>query len=138
MTEGLVCWKCGASLAGLPQPLARREACPACSADLHVCRLCEFYDTGYAKACREPVAEPVQDKTRANFCGHFQARPGAYRPEDERRAGAARAALDAMFGGVPDAATDAPVADAPVTGDAPSEAEHAREQLEKLFGLDKK
>lgn len=124
MTEAMVCWKCGASLDGLPLPLGRREECPACHADLHVCRMCRFYDTSVAHACREPVAEEVKDKARANFCDYFQARPGAYRPADDAPARAAREQLDALFGG--DAGGH--------TAGSPSDADTAREALEKLFG----
>ena len=31
-----------------------------------------------AKHCREPIAEEVKDKERANFCDYFKPRPGAY------------------------------------------------------------
>lgn len=74
--EALNCWRCGAAVVDEPLPLSRTAACRACHAELHVCRMCEFYDTSKAKACREPVAEPVADKTRANFCGWFRPRPG--------------------------------------------------------------
>jgi len=122
VSDALVCWKCGASLDGLPLPLGRREECPACHCDLHVCRLCLYYDTGVSRACREPVAEEVKDKVRANFCGYFQPRAGAYQSADDAPSRAARAQLDALFGG-----------DAGTAG-SPSDADAAREQLEKLFG----
>jgi hypothetical protein len=96
--NGLVCWKCGASIGDEPLPLSRMAECRACRAQLHVCRMCGFYDTRVAKACRETVAEEVQDKERANFCGYFQPRKDAYVPSG----GAAkdtRAKLDALFGG---------------------------------------
>jgi hypothetical protein len=96
--NGLVCWKCGASVGAEPLPLSRLAECRACRAQLHVCRMCAFYDTRVAKACREPVAEQVNDKERANFCGYFQPRKDAHVPA----AGAARnarAELDALFGG---------------------------------------
>lgn len=124
MTEVLVCWKCGAALDGLPLPLGRREECPACGSDLHVCRMCRFYDTGVSRACREPVAEEVKDKFRSNFCGYFQARPGAYTPVNDAPSRAARAQLDALFGG--DAGER--------TAGSASDADTAREALEKLFG----
>lgn len=120
MAEEWVCWKCGASIADQPLPLARLSICAACRSDLHVCRLCTFYDPGVAKACREPVAEEVQDKGRANFCGYFQPRPGAWRPQGAAATGAARAQLEALFGGG-DGAPDG------------REAEQARERLEQLF-----
>jgi hypothetical protein len=98
MAHDLVCWKCGASLAALTLPLRRLEECPACRAELHVCRMCVEYDTTYAKHCREPIAEEVRDKVRANFCDFFKPRPGAYVPANTAEVDAARAALDKLFG----------------------------------------
>jgi hypothetical protein len=95
----LVCWKCGASLAALTLPLRRLEECTACHAELHVCRMCVEYDTSVAKSCREPIAEEVKEKDRANFCDYFKPRPDAYRPRDQTEERKSRAALDAMFGG---------------------------------------
>jgi hypothetical protein len=74
--DQLNCWRCGAAILDQPLPLSRTAECRACRAELHACRMCEFYDTTRAKACREPVAEPVADKTRANFCGWFRPRAG--------------------------------------------------------------
>jgi hypothetical protein len=99
MTTGLVCWKCGAGIGHEPLPLARAAECRGCRADLHVCMMCEFHDARAARQCREPIADEVRDKTRANFCGYFTVRPGAYRCEDEAAMAAARAKLDALFGG---------------------------------------
>lgn len=71
-THDLVCWRCGASLAALTLPLSRTDSCRACRAEVHVCRMCRFYDTRKAKSCAEPVADDVGDKQRANFCGYFE------------------------------------------------------------------
>ncbi|MDD5388449.1 MAG: hypothetical protein PHD37_03830 [Gallionellaceae bacterium] len=98
MNNELVCWKCGASLADLPLPLGRRAECLTCHAEQHVCRLCRHYDTAKAKQCRETAADDVKDKTRANFCGWFQPRPGAY-AVSKGGDGDAKAKLDALFGG---------------------------------------
>lgn len=95
----LVCWKCGASLAGLLLPLGRRETCPSCHAELHACRQCRHFDSRRAGQCRELAAEPVSDKTRANFCGWFVPRPDAYQGGGAAMAQQNRAALDALFGG---------------------------------------
>lgn len=97
-STNLVCWKCGAALGDIPLPLSRFAACKSCHAALHVCRMCEFYDTRVAKSCREPVAEEVKDKTRANFCDYLRARPGAYTARDDTAAQKARADLDSLFG----------------------------------------
>lgn len=99
MNTPLCCWKCGADLSSLLLPLSRRDECPACHADLHVCRMCEFYKTSVAKACREPVADEVHDKTRANFCGYFQPNPLVYPSASAIGQGSARAGLEALFGG---------------------------------------
>jgi hypothetical protein len=98
MDHGLRCWKCGASLAGYSLPIRRLEECRACGAELHVCRMCEFYDTGVAKHCRETVAEEVKDKVRANFCDYYRSSPAAYRPEETTAADRARMQLEALFG----------------------------------------
>ncbi|MDP2432552.1 MAG: hypothetical protein Q8O33_11015 [Pseudomonadota bacterium] len=98
MNNELVCWKCGASLADLPLPLGRRAECLACHAEQHVCRMCRHYDTAKAKQCRETAADDVKDKTRANFCGWFQPRAGAYTPGKTEQSDA-RGKLDALFGG---------------------------------------
>ncbi|CAK0746220.1 conserved hypothetical protein [Gammaproteobacteria bacterium] len=103
MSNILMCWKCGASLADLPLPLARTAECPtSCCADLHVCRLCRFHDPKVANACSELMADPVLDKERANFCDYFQPRPGAYTPDAAEQVARARAALAALFGLMPD------------------------------------
>jgi hypothetical protein len=94
----LVCWKCGASLAHLSLPLPRLDICKACNAELHVCKLCEFYDLSKAKHCREPIAEEVRDKERANFCDYFKPRPGAYSNKQQTEAEQAKAQLEALFG----------------------------------------
>jgi hypothetical protein len=96
--HGLRCWKCGTSLAEYTLPLRRAEECRACRAELHVCRMCEFYDTSKAKHCAEPVAEEVADKTRANFCDYFRPTSAAWHPEKLSAAEQARAQLDALFG----------------------------------------
>lgn len=114
----LVCWKCGASLAALSLPLRRVDECRSCSAELHVCKLCEFYDITVAKHCREPIAEIVRDKERANYCDYFKPRPSAYTTKGQAEATGAKAQLDALFGGGTGATTAA---------------DDARKKLDDLF-----
>jgi hypothetical protein len=92
----LDCWKCGAPLAEISLPVGRSDYCRACRAEVHVCRMCRFYDVTKARQCAEPVAEPVQNKERANFCGYFEPVAGRFRPANPA-ADAARSALDALF-----------------------------------------
>jgi hypothetical protein len=124
MADTCLCWKCGAPQADLLLPLARLAECPQCRAQLHVCRMCEFFDPAAPQQCREPVADLVADKERANFCGYFRINPRAYKAADGKTEGA-RQALDALFGGGEGAA--------PSGGGARSPEEAARKDLEKLF-----
>ena len=97
MAHDLDCWKCGASLAALTLPLRRLEECPSCRAELHVCRMCLDYDTSVAKHCREPTAEEVREKDRANFCDFFKPRPGAYTAPNTVEVVQARTELEKLF-----------------------------------------
>ena len=119
-SKELVCWKCGASLKEVPQPLSRQSVCLKCGAELYVCRLCEFHDPKLRQGCREDRADHVQEKEHANFCEWFRPRPGAYAPRDEAPGQAARARLDALFGGG--------------KPDVPEPTDEARGELDKLFG----
>jgi ribosomal protein L40E len=116
-SEELVCWRCGASLAALSLPIGRRDECPECHAELHVCQLCAFHDPRVAKQCREPVADEVRDKDRANFCGYFQPGPDAHRGGGKPESQSARGELESLFGGEP----------------APASPPSGKEALEKLF-----
>ena len=108
MTD-LVCWNCGASLKHELQPLSRRAVCVVCEVELHVCRLCQFYDPRVSDQCTEERAEQVREKDRANFCDYFKPKAGAYVARDDSRARTARNRLEGLFGataGKPEAAED--------------------------------
>lgn len=122
MAGQLVCWKCGAELRGVPLPLSRMAECPACKAELHVCRLCQFYDARTTRKCSEIRAEEVINKERANYCDWFKPRPGAFDARAQGKAASAKSKLDALFGGTPPAETP----------------DAAREAAERLFGDKKK
>lgn len=97
MDETLVCWRCGAPLVDIPLPFGRTAECLRCRAELHVCRMCEFFDPAVAQSCGEPIADEVKEKERANYCDYFRPFPDAYRPSDNAEADAARAQLEALF-----------------------------------------
>ena len=128
MTDRLVCWKCGASITDLPLPMSRTAECSICRVDLHVCRMCEFYDIRVAMNCREPIAADVRDKERANFCEYFAAKAGAYNGYAGDATQAARRQLESLFGGDPGGTRR----DNGKTVSR-SEADVAREKLEQLF-----
>jgi len=98
MTHNLACYRCGASLSALSLPLSRRDQCPDCSADLHVCKMCVSFDNAVPRKCREDGAEDVTDKERPNFCDWFKPSDKAFDPMRKADAEAAQEALAALFG----------------------------------------
>lgn len=98
MSTHLLCYRCGASLAGLTLPISRQDACPSCANYLHVCRMCEFHDPRVPKQCTEDDAEEVLEKERLNFCDWFKPGSNVF---DARRAALesrARNQLASLFG----------------------------------------
>ena len=75
--------------------MPREAMCPSCHSDLHVCANCRFFDRSAHNQCREPAAEFVRDKERANFCELFEL--AGTKATASRPAGA-KAAFDSLFG----------------------------------------
>ena len=98
MSHSLACYRCGEALAELSLPLSRRDQCPACSAELHVCKMCEFFDAQVPRQCREDGAEDVTEKERANFCDWSKPSDTSFDPHRKAEADAAADALGALFG----------------------------------------
>ena len=98
MAHSIACYRCGESLAALSLPLSRQDQCPACSADLHVCKMCVHFDRHVPRQCREDGAEDVTEKERTNFCDWFKPSETAFDPARKDEADAAQDALAALFG----------------------------------------
>ena len=98
MSHNIACYRCGASLAALSLPLARQDQCPGCGADLHVCKMCLYFDERVPRKCREDGAEDVTEKERQNFCDWFKPSDTAFDPSRKSEADAAKDALAALFG----------------------------------------
>lgn len=60
-----------------------REECEACGEDVHVCRNCRFYDASAYNECREPSADVIREKERANRCDYFEA-GGSFEADDKK------------------------------------------------------
>jgi hypothetical protein len=71
----LKCFKCGQELS-FTDRVGLREECGKCRSDVHVCKNCKFYDPKVYNECKEPQAEVVMEKDRANRCEYFQAGSG--------------------------------------------------------------
>jgi hypothetical protein len=91
------CFACDAQIdLAAGERVGFRDTCDRCGADVHVCRNCVHHDPAAYNECREPQAERVGDRDRANRCDYFT--PGAGgggKLEKERQA--ARSELDALF-----------------------------------------
>lgn len=71
MAQGVLrCFQCGAEISYRDR-IGIREECDKCRSDVHVCRNCEFYDPKVYNECREPQAEVIREKDRANVCDYF-------------------------------------------------------------------
>ncbi|HEY4220482.1 MAG TPA: hypothetical protein VGO62_04050 [Myxococcota bacterium] len=71
-----------------------RAECDKCSADLHVCITCRFYDRYVENECREDQADPVATKDRRNLCEYWRAKEDT--AVDDKVADA-KAKLEALF-----------------------------------------
>ncbi len=90
----MYCYFCGKQVATVGRVDFRAE-CPSCGRDMHICVNCVFYDEGAHNKCREPQADWVPDREKANRCEYF--RPSAKGSSASQRAKDARAKLDGLF-----------------------------------------
>lgn len=93
----LVCFHCQKNVplnAHAAGGVGRRDECPHCRYDLHVCKNCQHYDSKVYNECRETSAEVVRDKEKANFCDYF-APGGAQKAVDDKAR--QRALAEALF-----------------------------------------
>jgi hypothetical protein len=96
------CHHCGRELQIVAR-IGRVDGCPHCHSDLKCCLNCRLHDPGANNQCREPQAEWVTDKDKANFCEFFEfletsplTQPGLTGAQSDTRR--ARDAFDALFG----------------------------------------
>ena len=126
VTDSLLCYRCGHSLETLTLPLGRRDECPSCVAELHVCRMCRHYDPRVPEACLEDDALEVIEKERANFCDYFKPSASAYTPGFNEATDEAKDQLAALFGDSASEGGDSP-------NSPPSEDDDALSRAEDLF-----
>ena len=121
--DALYCYRCGTSLEKLTLPLSRRDQCPQCGVDLHVCLMCRFYAPQLADQCAEDDAEDVKEKAQANFCDYFAPSESAFEPGRMTAHNRAEDQLATLFGG------DTKASETP----ANEPADQARDAAEALF-----
>jgi hypothetical protein len=91
------CFACNAGVElGPGDRIGFQDECDGCGADLHVCRNCAHHDPAAYNECREPNAERVSGRERANRCDYFT--PGEGRGgEVAREQARARSRLEGLF-----------------------------------------
>lgn len=93
------CHRCGTPWESEKKQPGPKEFCESCSAYLHCCMNCRYYEPGAHNDCYIGTTEWVGDKAGANYCDEFEfADADAPRGKDDRSRGA-RDALDRLFGG---------------------------------------
>lgn len=92
----MYCYKCSREIA-LDERPRRQDICPDCSAYLHVCLNCRFYDVKAPNQCREPMSVPVKDKDIGNVCHYFE--PSNEKPDiqSKRKMDDSRQKLEDLF-----------------------------------------
>jgi len=106
MSEIISCFRCGESLEKLSLPLSRRDECPSCMVNVHVCRMCIYFDTNVPRQCLEDGAEEVLDKVKVNFCDWFKPSTTAFDPVMSARESQAKASLASLFSDEPAATNE--------------------------------
>lgn len=85
-SKKVVCYACHKELVlEVTAKISKNEECDYCYADLHVCRMCEFYEPTAYNECRESNAERILEKEKANFCEYFVLKGGAVNKEEEKK-----------------------------------------------------
>lgn len=92
------CSFCGHDLE-LKDRVMRKDTCPGCGRDLHCCLQCRFYDPSCHNQCREPQAEMVRDRDKANQCDFFRFGGGKPKGGEDAESSRekARKELDRLF-----------------------------------------
>ena len=127
--EKLVCWQCGGSLAAVRRPIRHEARCPACRADLHVCRQCRHHAPKVRGECDHDRADRVIDKTSANYCTYFRPARGAWRDDADADRERAQDNLAELFGLEPTSRQSA-------AENSHKSVANARRELDALFGIE--
>lgn len=69
----IACYKCNTELQ-LDQAsnISRSEECSKCYSNIRSCMMCTFYSTSSYNECKEPTADRILEKEKANFCDHYK------------------------------------------------------------------
>lgn len=72
-SDKISCYKCSTVLELEPHmTISRSEECPKCFTSIRCCKMCSFFDITAYNDCREPMANRILEKDKANFCDFFK------------------------------------------------------------------
>ena len=67
------CFDCGSVLLlSETKTISRQDTCDHCYKDIRCCKMCTFYDPKSYNECREPTADRITEKEKANFCDFYK------------------------------------------------------------------
>jgi len=93
------CHSCGGAIELIAgESVSRRAECGKCTADVHCCLNCKYFDTSRSNQCAESQADWVSDKQTANFCDWFSPRTTVDLVGRRDDAPDAKRAFDDLFG----------------------------------------
>ncbi len=91
----ILCFNCEKELEFSPgAKILRSEECPHCYASIRSCKMCKFYDQKSYNECKEPMAERIVEKEKANYCDYYDL-GGSHDPSTEKNK--LLSAADALF-----------------------------------------
>ena len=68
------CAMCGKTLPATATEIDFASECPGCSADLHTCKHCVYFDPASRFECTQPILDRVSKKSERNQCQDFEVR----------------------------------------------------------------
>lgn len=92
------CHACGHPWTSEKRQPGVKEYCEKCSAYLHCCLNCRFYNPSVHNACDIPTTEWVGDKNGANFCDEFEFKDSATPKPNKDSGSKAREDFEKLFG----------------------------------------
>jgi len=89
--------KCAACGAIVQANVGFESTCPKCNADLHICRMCTFFDPGSRFECRKSLTARIVNKGGRNQCDLFSVRTVVERETSSGKPTDARQAFANLF-----------------------------------------
>jgi hypothetical protein len=89
--------RCASCAALLPAGIDYSGKCPRCSAELHSCKQCAFFDTASRFECTQPVSARIPKKDARNQCNFYSPRTTIERETSTSRPLDARQAFENLF-----------------------------------------